>query len=174
MCLRRKKKGRSKVLSGRFCFSDSEAEQRALQFLHIWYSNVNSCSSAPNSNKQNPPDRSLGLPFFFHHKHIASLRKVPSPSPSESLSYWFQVSFAAMFVLNYWLREFLCLPSLIALNRTVNRSNLCYCITKSPLGYFHFMLLLYSLESKVVTRAINDRIHNKENAKLFVRSRSVC
>ena len=35
MCLRRKKKGKSKVLSGRFCLRDSEAEQRALQLLHI-------------------------------------------------------------------------------------------------------------------------------------------
>ena len=55
MCFRRKKKGKSKVLSGRFYLFDSEAEQRALQVLHIYCSNVNSYSSSPESNKQNPP-----------------------------------------------------------------------------------------------------------------------
>ena len=40
ICLRRKKKGKSKVLSGRFCFLDSEAEQRALPFLYINCSNL--------------------------------------------------------------------------------------------------------------------------------------
>ena len=64
-------------------------------------------SSAPESNKQIPPDITLDLPFFFHYKHITSLKKVPSPAPSESLRYWFLDSFAAMLVLNYWLREFL-------------------------------------------------------------------
>ena len=38
--------------------------------------------------------------------HITSLGNVPSPVPSESSPYWFQGNFAAMFVLNYWLREF--------------------------------------------------------------------
>ena len=41
MCFTRKKKGKSKVLSGGFCLFDSEAEQRALKFLHIHCSNVN-------------------------------------------------------------------------------------------------------------------------------------
>ena len=36
--------GKSKVLSGGFCLRDSEAERRELQFLHIYCSNVNSCS----------------------------------------------------------------------------------------------------------------------------------
>ena len=41
--------GKCKALSPGFCLRDSEADQRALQFLHICYSNVNSHSSAPES-----------------------------------------------------------------------------------------------------------------------------
>ena len=52
MCLRRKKKDTSKVLPREFCLFDSEAEQRALLFLHIYCSDVRSHSSAPESNKQ--------------------------------------------------------------------------------------------------------------------------
>ena len=104
----------------KFCLEDfvcdSEADQRAFQFLHICYSNVNSYSPAPESNKQNSPDRTTGLPFFFRLRHMTSLKNVPSPVPSENLPYWFQGSFVAMFVLNYMLREFFCLHSLIALN----------------------------------------------------------
>ena len=48
-----------------FRLRDSEAEQRALQSLHIYCSNVNSYCSAPESNKQNPPDTTIDLPFFF-------------------------------------------------------------------------------------------------------------
>ena len=59
MCLRRKKKGKSKVLCRGFCLRDSEAEQKALQFLHIYCSNVNSYSSAPELNRPNPPDITL-------------------------------------------------------------------------------------------------------------------
>ena len=65
MCFRRKRKGKSKVLSGEFCLFDSGAEQRALQFLYFYCSKGNSYSSAPDSNKQSPPDRTLELPFFF-------------------------------------------------------------------------------------------------------------
>ena len=104
MCLRRKKKGKSKVLSRGFCLHDSEAEQRALQFLHIYCLNVDSYSLAPETNRPNPPDRTIDLPFFFRRKHLTSLNKVPSPAPNESLPYWFQGNFAAVFVLNYWLR----------------------------------------------------------------------
>ena len=46
MCLLRKK-GKSKVLSGGFCLLDSEAKQRALQFLHNLRSNGNNYSSDP-------------------------------------------------------------------------------------------------------------------------------
>ena len=51
----------------------------------------------------------MDLSFFFRYKHVTSLKKVPSPVLRESLTYWFQGNFAAMFVLNYWLRvrEFL-------------------------------------------------------------------
>ena len=49
MSFRRKKKGKSKVLSGGFCLRHSKEEHRALQFLHIYCSNSNSYSSAPES-----------------------------------------------------------------------------------------------------------------------------
>ena len=52
MCLYQKKKGKSKVLSRGFCLFDSETEQRALQFLHIYCSDERSHSSAPESNKR--------------------------------------------------------------------------------------------------------------------------
>ena len=94
LCLKLKKKGKSKVLPRRVCLRDSEAKQRALQFLHIHCSNVNSYSSAPESNRQNPPERTMDLPFFFHCEHLTSLSNVPSPAPSESLPYWFQGNFA--------------------------------------------------------------------------------
>ena len=86
---------------------DSETEQRALQFLHIYCSDVRSHSSVPESNRQNPRDRTLDLPFFFRYKHIPSLKNLPSPAPNESLANWFQGNFAASFVLNFCLREFL-------------------------------------------------------------------
>ena len=86
---------------------DSETEQRALQFLHISCSDVRSHSSAPESNKQNPRDRTLDLSIFFRYKHIPSLKNLPSPAPNESLPYWFQGNFAASFVFNFCLREFL-------------------------------------------------------------------
>ena len=86
MSFRRKKKGKCKG----FCFRDSEADQRGLQFWHIDCSSVNSCSSAPESNKQNPPDRAIDSPFFLK----TSLR----PQPSESLPYWFQSNCVPMFV----------------------------------------------------------------------------
>ena len=57
MCSSRKKKGKSKVMFGGLICLDSEAEQKALQFSHIQRSNVNSYSSAPKSNKQNPAER---------------------------------------------------------------------------------------------------------------------
>ena len=107
MCLRRKKKGKSKVLSHGFCLHDSEAEQRPLQFLDIYCSIVTSYSLAPRSIKQNPRDRTLDLPFFFRLKHITSLKNLPSAAPSESCPFWFQGNFAALFILIYCLREFL-------------------------------------------------------------------
>ena len=91
---------------GGFCLLDAEAEQRALQFLHIYCSNVSSYSSAPESMEKNTLDRTLDLPFFFRYKHITSLKNRPTPAPSERLPYWFQDNGAAMFVLNHWLSEF--------------------------------------------------------------------
>ena len=71
-------------------------------------SNVNRYFSGPESNRQNLPDTAMDLPLFFRSKRITSLNKVPPPpAPSESLPYWFQGNFAAMFVLSYWLIEFL-------------------------------------------------------------------
>ena len=101
ICLRRKKKGKSRVLSGKFCARDLEAEQRVLQFLHIYCSNVNNYSSAPESKRQSPPGRTMGLPVFFRYQVITSLKNVPLPAPSENLPFWFQGNFAAIFVLNY-------------------------------------------------------------------------
>ena len=82
MSFRRKKKGKSKVLSIGVCLRHSGEEQRALQFLDIYCSNVNSYSSAPESNRPNPLDRTMDLPIFFRYKHITSLENVPSPAPS--------------------------------------------------------------------------------------------
>ena len=75
--------------------------------LHIYCSEVRSHCSAPESNKQNPRDRTLDLPIFFRYKHIPSLKSIPLPALYESLPYWFQGKFAASFVLNFCLREFL-------------------------------------------------------------------
>ena len=86
---------------------DSEAEQRALQFLHIYCSDVRSHSSAPESTKQNPRDRTLDLPILFCYKRIPSLKNFPLPATNESLPWWFQGKFAASFVQNLCLREFL-------------------------------------------------------------------
>ena len=92
--------GKSKVLSCGFCPFDSDTKQRALQFLHIYCSDVRSHSAAPESNKQNPRDSTLDLPIFFRYKHIPSLKNLPSFVPNESLPYWFYSNFAASFVLN--------------------------------------------------------------------------
>ena len=75
--------------------------------MHIYCSDVRSHSAAPESNKQNPRDRTLDLPIFFRYKHITSLKNLPTPTPNKSLPYWFQGNFAASSVLNFCLREFL-------------------------------------------------------------------
>ena len=75
--------------------------------MHVYCSDVRSHSSAPESNKRNPRDRTLDLAFLFRYKHIPSLKNLPSLAPNESLPYWFQGNFAASFVLNFCLREFL-------------------------------------------------------------------
>ena len=106
MCLRRQEKGKSKVLSCGLCLRDSKSRAEGIQFLHIHCSNVISYSPAPESNRQNRPDRAMDLPFFFRHKHITFLTKTPFSHTKRELPYWFQGNFVAMFVLNYWLREF--------------------------------------------------------------------
>ena len=75
--------------------------------MHIYCSVVRSHSAAPESNKQNPRDRTLDLSIFFCYKQITSFNNLPSPAPKESLPYWFQGNFAASSVLNFCLREFL-------------------------------------------------------------------
>ena len=75
--------------------------------MHIYCSDVRSHSSAPESNNQNPRDRTLDLPFFFRYKYIPSLKNLPSPAQNVSSPYWFQGNFAASFALNFCLREFL-------------------------------------------------------------------
>ena len=111
MCLRRKKKDKSKVLPRGFCLFDSEAEQRALRLLHIYCSDVRSNSSAPESTEQNPRDRALGLPFFFRLKHIrvssSFSQKPPFARTNGEFAVLLQSNFAASFVLNYRLSEFL-------------------------------------------------------------------
>ena len=69
--------------------------------------NCNALCSVSESRKQNPRDRTLDLPFFFWCKHMPSLKTLPSPAPNESSAYWFQGNFAASFVFNFCLREFL-------------------------------------------------------------------
>ena len=106
-----KEEGKSKVLSRGFCLFDSETEQRALQFLHIYCSDVRSHSSAPESNNQNPRDRTLDLPISFRSKRIPSLKNLPSAAPNESSPYWFQGNFAASFVFEFLLERisFVCI-----------------------------------------------------------------
>ena len=67
----------------------------------------NALCSDLESNKQNPRDRTLDLPFFIHYKHMPALKNLPSSASNESLPYWFQGNFAASFVLSFCLREFL-------------------------------------------------------------------
>ena len=45
--------------------------------------------------------------YVLASEHTTSLKNLPSPTPRESLPYWFQGNFAATFVLNYRLKEFL-------------------------------------------------------------------
>ena len=120
--------GKSKVLSRGFRLFDSETEQRELQFLHIYCSGVPTHSAAPESNKQNPRDRTLDLPMFFRYKHITSLKNLPSPAPNEGLPYWFQGNFAASSVLNFCLRESLlsAFANLFELRCEVKRLMLLY------------------------------------------------
>ena len=55
--------------------------------------NYNAFSSASESNKQNPRDRTLDLHLCFRYKHIVSLESHLSFAQAESLPYWFQGNF---------------------------------------------------------------------------------
>ena len=55
------------------------------------------------SGKQNPPDRTLDLPFFFRYEDITCFINHLSPAPGESLPYWFQDNFAVMFAWKFLL-----------------------------------------------------------------------
>ena len=63
----------------------------------------NALCLASESNKQNPPARTLDLSFFFRYKHITSLKKNLSLALGEGLPYWFGATLVAVFVLIYWL-----------------------------------------------------------------------
>ena len=57
---------------GRFC--------NTMASVALVHTSIRSHSSAPESNKQTPRDRTLDLPFFFRYKHIPSLKNLPSPN----------------------------------------------------------------------------------------------
>ena len=62
MCLRRK--GKSKVLSSRFCLRDSEPEQRPLQFLHIITQLQTVTLQLLNQFGQNPQEKASLVVFY--------------------------------------------------------------------------------------------------------------
>ena len=64
-------------------------------------------------NQINKPVR-LHSPFFFRYKHITSLKSICRLHKARVCPTGFGASFAAMFVLNYWLREF---PLSVVANR---------------------------------------------------------
>ena len=49
--------------------------------------------TAPESNKQNPRDRTFDLPSFFRYKHVTSLKTHLLLAQGESLPYWFRGNF---------------------------------------------------------------------------------
>ena len=111
MCLYQKKKGKSIVLSRGFRLFDLETKQKASKFWHIYYLNVRSHSSAPESNKQNPQDITLDLPIYLRYKHTASLKDVPSPARNESLPYWFSGQLRGFFSFGFMFERisFVCI-----------------------------------------------------------------
>ena len=96
----------------KFCLADfvyliQELRSVCVRLSNKYAKNRNALCSVSESKKQNPRDRTLDSSIFFHYKHIPSLKNLPSPAPNESLPYWFQGNFAASFVFNFCLREFL-------------------------------------------------------------------
>ena len=70
--------------------------------------NCNALCSASESRKQNLPDITLDLPFYSRLKRITSLKNLPfHPHQVRVCTTGFGATFAAVFVLNYWLKEFL-------------------------------------------------------------------
>ena len=154
---RRKKKGKSKVLSRGFCLFDSEAEQRALQFLHIYCSNVNSYCSAPESNKQNLPDRTKDLPVFFRYRQ---LKTSLCPHQVRVSRTGFRATLRqCLFWITGW-KNFFCLHLLIALNWGVSQSNWCYYITKSALFFGVPIITLILLTNDKLLAFVSDRDEN--------------
>ena len=123
--------------------------------------NCNALCLVSESNKQNPRDRTLDLPFFFRYKCIPSLKNLPSPAPNDSSPYWLQGNFAAPFVFNFCLREFL-------LSALVNRFELrCepkrlmllyYKICPCSLNYVHTMPANFDNGENVTCRPL---VHTK-------------
>ena len=102
--LRRKKKGKSKILSRGFCLRVQKPSREPYNsYIFIAQMQLILCSSVKQTKSA---DRTMDKPFFFRYKHLTFLKNVQSPAPSESLTYWLQSNFAATSVLNYWLREF--------------------------------------------------------------------
>ena len=105
MCLQRKMKGKSKVLSRGFVFVFIRSCVVIFSFKPNILENLHACCLASELNKPNPRHRILNLPFFFRYKDITLLtfrlhkaRVCPTGLGA---------TFEAMFLLIYRLREFL-------------------------------------------------------------------
>ena len=68
--------------------------------------NYNPLYSAPESNTQNLRDRDLDSSYFFRYKHITSLKNTLRLQKATVCPTGFRATFATVFVLIYWLREF--------------------------------------------------------------------
>ena len=90
-----------------FDYLTQELRSNCLHLSHRYARIVMPSARLLKSRKQNPRGRTLDLPCFFCLKHIIFLRNLPSPALSASLHFWFGANFVTVFVLNYWLREFL-------------------------------------------------------------------
>ena len=86
------------------------------------WKNCNAPCAASESHKQNPPDRTIDLPFSFRLKHTASLK-----------TYTFQGNFAAMFVFKHRFKESISLYSLIPLNLRVEKTTDAIVLQNLPL-----------------------------------------
>ena len=64
-----------------------------VRFTPKIFENYNIFGVASESNKRNPRDRTLYLPFFFLYKNITYLKSDLSLAQSKSLPSWFQGNF---------------------------------------------------------------------------------